>query len=376
MAHIEDRWFTTDESGARVPTARSGKGLRWRARWHLPTGDEQKKSFERKTDAERHLATVISTIGSGDYVDPARGRLTFGEFAETWYSSHRGAVEEKTAASYRSLLDAQILPVWGRVPLSGVRNVDVKRWLGNMRQAGMSISRTRQSYAVLAMILDLAVQDGRIPKNESRGVKKPPVPSGKKHHYLTHAELRRLAEECGPYRTFVLFLGYTGLRWGEATALTVGDIDLKRHRVSVDKAFTEVNGRITLKDTKTHGRRTVPVPRFLAEMLQPSLEGEKDSLVFASPHGAPLRSGNFRRVVFDPAKRRLGIENMTPHGLRHTCASLCVAAGAQVKTVQRMLGHKSASMTLDTYADLFDGDLDAVADALDVAASSGSSALL
>ncbi len=58
---------------------------------------------------------------------------------------------------------------------------------------------------------------------------------------------------------------------------------------------------------------------------------------------------------------------MTPHDLRHTAASLAVSAGANVKAVQRMLGHASATMTLDTYADLFDDDLDAVAERLDVA---------
>ena len=52
---------------------------------------------------------------------------------------------------------------------------------------------------------------------------------------------------------------------------------------------------------------------------------------------------------------------MTPHDLRHTAASLAISAGANVKAVQRMLGHASASMTLDVYSDLFDDDLDAVA---------------
>ena len=72
-----------------------------------------------------------------------------------------------------------------------------------------------------------------------------------------------------------------------------------------------------------------------------------------------------------------GLEGLTPHDLRHTAASLAVAAGANVKAVQRMLGHASAAMTLDTYADLFDDDLDAVSAALDTAAErSGLPAML
>jgi integrase len=77
---------------------------------------------------------------------------------------------------------------------------------------------------------------------------------------------------------------------------------------------------------------------------------------------------NWRRRVFDPALQRAGLGDLTPHELRHTAASLAVAAGANVKAVQRMLGHASAAMTLDVYSGLFDGDLDAVADRLDAAA--------
>ncbi|MCU1480135.1 MAG: site-specific integrase [Subtercola sp.] len=74
-----------------------------------------------------------------------------------------------------------------------------------------------------------------------------------------------------------------------------------------------------------------------------------------------MRNRRFRRSYFDPAATEVGIEGLTPHELRHTCASLAVSAGANVKALQQMLGHSSAKETLDTYADLFDDDLDSVA---------------
>ncbi|WP_255609398.1 tyrosine-type recombinase/integrase [Micromonospora sp. PLK6-60] len=91
-------------------------------------------------------------------------------------------------------------------------------------------------------------------------------------------------------------------------------------------------------------------------------------LVFTSPAGEVLRNNNFRRRVFDRAAELIGLAGLTPHELRHTAASLAVAEGANVKAVQRMLGHASAAMTLDVYADLFEDDLDQVADRLDRAA--------
>ena len=86
-----------------------------------------------------------------------------------------------------------------------------------------------------------------------------------------------------------------------------------------------------------------------------------------SPEGGVLRSGNFRRRIFDPAATAAGLEDLSPHDLRHTAASLLVASGANVKAVQRMLGHVSAAMTLDVYSGLFDDDLGALAERMDAA---------
>ena len=87
-----------------------------------------------------------------------------------------------------------------------------------------------------------------------------------------------------------------------------------------------------------------------------------------APQGDVLRASNFRRDAFTPAARQVGLDGLVPHTLRHTAASLAIAAGADVKVVQQMLGHKSATMTLDLYGHLFNDRLDEVAEALDVAA--------
>ncbi len=83
-----------------------------------------------------------------------------------------------------------------------------------------------------------------------------------------------------------------------------------------------------------------------------------------------LRQPHASKSWFLSGLRAAGVERLTPHDLRHTAASLAVSAGANVKVLQRMLGHKSAAMTLDTYADLFDDDLDNVASLLDARATS------
>ena len=157
-----------------------------------------------------------------------------------------------------------------------------------------------------------------------------------------------------------------GCRWGEVVALTAGRVDLRRRRIEVVEAITEVHGRVVIGTTKTHQRRSVPIPRFLADELANRLAGKAPGdLLFTAPEGGVLRNTNFRPRFFDPAAEKAGLLGLTPHELRHTAASLAIAAGANVKVVQQMLGHASAAMTLDIYAGLFADELDTVADQLD-----------
>ena len=131
------------------------------------------------------------------------------------------------------------------------------------------------------------------------------------------------------------------------------------------EAASEHSGRITIDTPKSHRRRYVPLPAFLADELASHLQSRQlDDLVFTAPGGGPLRNSNFRRDVFDPAAASVGLKGLRPHDLRHTAASLAVSAGANVKAVQQMLGHASAAMTLDVYAGLFSDDLAAVARSL------------
>jgi hypothetical protein len=154
---------------------------------------------------------------------------------------------------------------------------------------------------------------------------------------------------------------------GELAALRVKRVDLRRRRLLIAESVTEVNGKAVSGTPKTHHhRRSVPLPRFLVDPLKDRVAGRhRDDLVFTSPDCEVLHNNNFRRRVFDRAARDAGLAGLTLHELRHTAASLAVAEGANVKAVQRMLGHASAAMTLDVYADLFEDDLDRVADRLD-----------
>ena len=158
----------------------------------------------------------------------------------------------------------------------------------------------------------------------------------------------------GEYRVLVLTLGYCGLRWGEIAGLRVHSVDLDRGRLNITDAMAEVNGQVLFGTPKSHQARWLPAPAFPLDELRLHVAGKRpDDLVFASPQGAVLRVATFRRGYFDGAAKQIGVPGLVPHELRHTAASLAISAGASVKSVQRMLGHASAMLTLDRYGHLF-----------------------
>ena len=144
----------------------------WLARWRDPSGAQRKRTFVRKVDAERFLTSIDHSMLSGSYVDPARSRLTVGEWAAPWMAG-RSHLKPKTLASYESLLRTRVLPTWATVPLVRVTHGEVVAWVAAMRREGLSASRTRQAYHLLTSMLDDAVKDNRLPRNPAAGVDLP-----------------------------------------------------------------------------------------------------------------------------------------------------------------------------------------------------------
>jgi integrase len=350
------------------------RGSSWRARYRGPDGRERSKSFARKSDAERWLTQQRSLMAQGGWTDPALGRITFGEYAEAWLES-RADLKPKTRHQYQWLMRQHVMPTWRTVPIAKVTFEDLTRWVSRLSSDGLGPSAIRQSVFVVSAALDHAVRSGRIRSNPARGLGLP-RPTRRDYVYLTHGQVLALAAETGRGRLLILLLAYTGLRWGEATALRVCDIDLDRRRIDVSRAFSDVGGRVVLGTPKSHLSRTVPIPRFLAAELATAADGKRpDELVFTMPGGSVMRLSNWRLGVFAPARSRAGLsDRFRIHDLRHTAASLMIQAGYPPKMLQEILGHASITTTLDLYGHLYPGEMDRYADRLDEAATGSDAA--
>ncbi|MEP7021870.1 MAG: tyrosine-type recombinase/integrase [Pseudonocardiales bacterium] len=344
---------------------RNGRS-RWYIRYRDPSGNQRTKTFDRRIDGERYLITVESAKLAGSYTDPRRAAVTIGEFANKWQAG-QAHLKPSTRERYAGLLRTHVAPRWSSVRLSDVGHADVQAWVSELAET-RTPSVAIKAHRVLSLVLSLAVRDGRIIRNPADGIGLPREVQ-KNRRFLTHQQVQALAHAAGSDGLVILFLAYTGVRFGEMAALRVERLDLLRRQVEIAESVTAVNGVLVWGTPKGHNRRWVSLPRFVADALAEHVarKGPED-LVFLSRGRGVLRASNFRRDVWDEAVGAISLDGVVPHGLRHTAASLAIAAGADVKVVQQMLGHKSATMTLDLYGHLFENRLDEVAERLDAAA--------
>lgn len=353
---------------------------RWEADWTTADNVRQRKRFATKREAEEFLHTTIRSIRGGTFIDPrAASKLTVAQLYTEWLeriasvgANGRKPASPKTADNYRRCYENYVAPRWAHTPISKVRYDDVATWIVTLkgrdgRPAGTTTRREVALY--FGRLMGHAVKKRLLASNPAKDPlgQTDYVPARTKerdHVYLTMPQLTTLAAACSEFELFVMLAGTCGLRWGEITALTWDDLDLgKQPAMAVQKAYSEVGGQLLLGPTKGGESRVVPIPSLVARRLEESLGTSNGSArVFSGGRGSVLRNSTWTRRHYSPAIAGVramdsGFPRPTFHDLRHTAVSLAISHGANVKVVQRIAGHASATMTLDTYAGLFDHDL-------------------
>lgn len=358
--------------------------VRYRVRYRKPDGTQtSKRGFKRKTDAEKFLNTVEVSKYTGTYIDPTKGLKTVSHFAQAWLSTKEATTKPSTYQTYESRWRTHVQPRWGSIPVSKVSPEDVQEWINSLSNGTaktctegkkLGPSLISDCFTVLAGTLDVAKKSKSIPVNPIREEVELPARRAKPKIYLSHAQVKTLAETSA-HPEIIYMLAYTGLRWGELTGLRVRDVDPTNRRIRVETSISQLRNRINGSRfseglPKNGERRSIVYPQLLEPIITKQMEKKRgEDFLFTSPEGRHLKPPSSQTGWFDMAVKKTGLPHMSVHDLRHTTASLAVQAGANVKALQRMLGHNSAAMTLDVYSDLFDDDLVMVADALDEAAN-------
>lgn len=341
---------------------------RWKARLVIPRSGTRNRTFTRKIDAEKWLRNEQAKLDRTEWTDPRLARTSFEEWATEWLETRRH-LKPKTMAGYESLLRVHLLPRFGALQVGAIDPYTVEAWVVELTDGGLSPSRTRQAHQLLSMILKAAVRARRLTSNPADGTPLP-RPTRRPPRFLTAEQVDELvAAVPDRYRALVYVLAYGGVRWAEAVGLRIGRVNLLRRRIDIIETLSEVNGTFHEVPPKTWETRTIAIPAFVADALGAHIgrytDGDRDSLVFTVEGEKPLRSPNFRRHIWLPAVAAIGEEGLRPHDLRHTCASLLIAADAHPGHIKDHLGHSSIRVTMDVYGHLYEDSRDEIAERLD-----------
>lgn len=336
------------------------QGVHWLVRWRTPDHKQHKKGgFTRKLDAEAWAAERITTaINHGTYIDPQDSKITINALGEQWLTSHT-----QWTPSYEHTIRLAwgkwVQPRWGDRRLDTIRNSEIQAWVNQISQE-RSATVVRRAYGILKGIYEMARKDHLITVTPTRDIELPRKQKREKNIY-TPTQLTALAEASGEYKPLVYLLGLCGLRWGEATALTVEDLDTVNGTLRINKAVKDIAHKQQLGPPKTaKSIRTIYLPQIVLNLLIEQARDKKPhDLLFTDRNGEWIKLESTTKGHSGWLKRAMvkaGVPIYKAHDLRHTAASIAISSGANVYAVQRMLGHENASTTLNTYAALFEED--------------------
>jgi integrase len=348
MARVKDLWLTT----SRRRTAKYGRGKRWLAIWSGPDGAEQSKAFARQIDADRFGKAMEADQLRGVYVDPRLGAELVRDYGELKFLPSLVHLRPNSASTYASRLRMHVWPLLGGRRIGSLTRSDMKSFVA-AKSAELAPSTVETVFAVLRAMMAAAADDGVIPVNPCSRVKLPEVPP----RVLTPMEpasVLALAGAIAPrYRVGIALGAGAGLRFGEATGLTVPRVNFLQRRIRVLEQAQ--NGALAPLKTDA-SRRVVPVGDWVLEEITAHLQRYgtgPGQAVMSNTAGRFIRRSGFSGT-WRAAVAAAGLPPGTRfHDLRHFYASALIAANLNPKVIQARLGHATIAETMDTYGHLF-----------------------
>ena len=345
---------------------------KWRAqvRYRLPDGKMKPltKTCRTKSQAVEQLRALNERIARMG----ARGfeSAELGPYLDEWHKLRKssGRIRASTAVEEKRHVDRLKL-AFGAVDLVDLQRRHVRAAIASLASGELNgkVRTQGQVLATLRKALSDAVREERMDRNPCDHIEGPRRAKAAMESF-SQADVRKILEELdrehdgkAPDQAFaalVHVLLFSGVRVGEALALTWGDVDFRKKTITVDATLKEVRGSLQRHATKTGKRRVIRLPDAVLARLKP-LRGtridtrRRESSVFRTSRGTPLRQSNLLRRRWHPLLKRIELEQCGFHKLRHTHASLLIAGGVDLVTLANRLGHSDSSTTLRVYAHPF-----------------------
>lgn len=332
---------------------------KWRARYRDEAGREHARHFDRKVDAQRWLDETASSVLTGTYVDPAAGRITFKRFYNDWSKRQLWVPSTRANAD----LATGSVP-FADMPLKSIRRSHVESWVKAV-SAEWAPTTVKTRFVIVRSVFRAAVADRVITADPSLGVVLPRrrraeaamrIPTVEEvGRLVANADSPRFSTRKG-FRAYVAVCAFAGLRKGEAAAIQVGDINFLRRQLTVSRQLQRDGSSYVIRPPKYGSERVVYLPDDLVTILSEHVAnhlGDNGADRWLFTVGDEPIYDNAITWRWRATRESAGLTQVRLHDLRHFYASGLIAAGCDVVTVQRALGHSSATTTLNTYSHLW-----------------------
>lgn len=346
---------------------RERKDGRFEGRYTAPDGSQRSVYASTRPDCRAKLKAAIRAIEGGTWYEP--NRLTVGQWLDIWITDYCTHATGRTIETYKFVIEKRLKPAFGRIKLTDLSKIHVRHFMNDLQKQGLAPSTIQHAKGILSAAMKCAVNEADlIPVNPVTGVKAPRRPKPP-FNVIDRAQFPAFIAEAQKnpvYGRAMLFSLLTGIRAGELRGLKWSDIDFSAGVMSIQRQlYAPSYARREFRQPKDGETRDIHLPQEALDILRAERKAQLERRVRL---GADWQEDNisadlvFRREdgrsynileIYKATKAvglALGFDNLHPHDLRHSYAVAALRSGIDVKTVQHNLGHKSATMTLDTYA--------------------------
>lgn len=350
-------------------TVRQRKDGLWEGRYTAPDGRQRSVYARTEGEVTKKLRAALHEVDTGAWREPSK--MLMSDWLDIWLKDYQGHTSERTINKYKCIVEKHYKSMVGDVRVVKLLPLHVRRMITTMQEQGRAASTIQNYIGIFGAAMECAIEAGLIHDNPVTRVKLPRIPP-KKFCIVDRAQIPAFfaAAKETPYENELRIMLLTGLRVGEVRGLKWEDVDLDSATMNVCRQMHPKNGNFKQFTPPKYGEaRLLHLAPEAVETLQAQrrkqaeqrlamgaywIEDEISSgLVFRHKDGKPHSEHSIYRAVKDVGKA-LGMPELHPHDLRHSYAIAALRSGADVKTVQYNLGHRTASMTLDVYASYTD----------------------
>lgn len=332
------------------------------------TGKLKRRSIYGRTQKEvrQQMTATLRDLDTGNYQEP--DNIVLDAWLNEWLTTFcKNKVKPLTYQAYTGLIKNHITPAIGNMKLQDVKGIHIQRLYNQMSDEGFSAKTIKNVAIVLHRSFDVARKQMLISANPCDGAE-PPKVKRKEISPLSDEDIPRFlaAIEDSYMRNAYAVCLFAGLREGECLGLSWKQVDFQLGKITVSQQLQQnkIKGcTYYISDTTKNGKsRTIKPPAIAFEYLMAEkqkqaqnmqqagpLWNNPDDLVFTNELGKHRSFAAFY-TNFKKIAASIGRPDARPHDLRHTAATVAIASGADIKSVQELMGHATSSFTLDVYA--------------------------